>query len=324
MLPLTRQVGWFHRLLLTLTLILFFSQPPLHLPGAELARRPFALPAADAEVTLETFSDQAGAQLVYLIEDVRGVTTHPVQGTFAIRDALERLVAHTELKVEPDGKTGAYVIRRVSKLRAATEAPQPTNQTITQSMRKSPRTLLAVLTAWVAAGAVADAQTVATPPKDEAVVLSPFNVTSDRDYGYVATNTLAGTRVNTPVKDVGAQISIFTQDFIKDVGATNLEELMGYAIGTQQDLTEESATAGIFNSSGLKNPVSSFRVRGITGVGRARNYFTWSGGELDFSTTDRVDFSRGPNSILFGLGSPAGMAHSRMSSKISSERKHHV
>ena len=89
MLPLNRQVGWLHRLLLTLTLIHFFSPPPLHLRGAELARRPFAIPAADAEVTLETFSDQAGAQLVYLIDDVRGVTTQPVQGTFAIRDALE-------------------------------------------------------------------------------------------------------------------------------------------------------------------------------------------------------------------------------------------
>ena len=120
-------------------------------------------------------------------------------------------------------------------------------------------------------------------------------------------NTLAGTRVNTPVKDVGAQISIFTKDFIKDVGATNLEELMGYAVGTQRDLTEESATAGVFNSNTLKTSVASFRVRGITGVGRARNYFVWPGAEIDFATTDRVDFSRGPNSILFGLGSPAGI-----------------
>ena len=107
MLPLNRQVGRLPSLLLTLTLILFFSLPPLHLSGAEVARTPFAIPAADAEVTLETFSDQAGAQLVYLIEDVRGVATNPVQGSFAPREALERLVARTELRVEVDGKTGA-------------------------------------------------------------------------------------------------------------------------------------------------------------------------------------------------------------------------
>ena len=83
MLPLNRQVGRLPSLLLTLTLILFFSLPPLHLHGAELMRRPFAIPAADAEVTLETFSDQAGAQVVYLIKDVRGVATNPVHGTFA-------------------------------------------------------------------------------------------------------------------------------------------------------------------------------------------------------------------------------------------------
>jgi hypothetical protein len=72
MLPLNRPVGWLHRFLLTLTLILLFARPPLHLRGAEAARRPFAIPAAAAEVTLETFSDQAGAQLVDLIDDARG------------------------------------------------------------------------------------------------------------------------------------------------------------------------------------------------------------------------------------------------------------
>ena len=144
MLPLTRQVGRLHRHLLTLTLILLFALPPPHLRGAEVARRPFAIPAAVAEVTLETFSDQAGAQLVYLIEDVRGVTTHPVQGTFAIRDALERLVARTELRVELDGKTGALLIRRDRKSRAPAESPRTTTQILPQPM-KSPRTLLAVL-----------------------------------------------------------------------------------------------------------------------------------------------------------------------------------
>jgi hypothetical protein len=72
MLPLNRQVGRLPRLLLTLTLILLFARPPLHLRGADAARRPFAIPAADAEVMLEMFSDQGGAQLVDLIDDARG------------------------------------------------------------------------------------------------------------------------------------------------------------------------------------------------------------------------------------------------------------
>jgi iron complex outermembrane recepter protein len=144
------------------------------------------------------------------------------------------------------------------------------------------------------------------PTEEKVTVLSPFEVRTEKDYGYLATNTLSGTRINTQVKDVGSQISIFNKDFINDIGATNVEELMGYAIGAQRDFQQEGSETNA-NQSGLKSNVSSFRVRGLLGVGRARNYFPWPGAEIDFSTTDRVDFTRGPNSILFGLGSPAGI-----------------
>jgi hypothetical protein len=158
MLSLNRRVSRLPRRVLALTLILFFALPPIHLCGAEAVRRPFAIPAADAELTLETFSDQAGAQLVYLIENVRGVTTHPVQGTFAIRDALERLVARTELRVEVDGKTGAFVIKRDGPLPSSAEVPPVSSKPPTQPM-KSPRTLLAVLAAFTSG-----ALTAQTPP----------------------------------------------------------------------------------------------------------------------------------------------------------------
>ena len=137
MLPLKRQVGRLHRLLLALTLTLFFALPSAYLCGAETSRRPFALPAADAEVTLELFSDQSGAQLVYLIDDVRGVTTYPVQGTFAPRDALQRLVENTVLRVTQDGKTGAYLIKRANPAPAIAEASTNPNPPAPPPKKKS-------------------------------------------------------------------------------------------------------------------------------------------------------------------------------------------
>ena len=68
-----------------LLLILCIGCSVSRLSGAESESRSFALPAADAEVTLEAFSDQAGVQIVYLLGDVRGVTTNPVNGTLATR-----------------------------------------------------------------------------------------------------------------------------------------------------------------------------------------------------------------------------------------------
>src|SRR5687767_10527067 len=40
--------------------------------------------------------------------------------------------------------------------------------------------------------------------EDEPVSLSPFVVKAEADQGYVATNSLAGTRLKTPLKDIAA------------------------------------------------------------------------------------------------------------------------
>src|ERR1043166_8063887 len=58
---------------------------------------------------------------------------------------------------------------------------------------------------------------------EKAVELSPFVVASDKDVGYVATNTLAGSRLNTALKDTPASISVFTEEFMKDIGAFSLD-----------------------------------------------------------------------------------------------------
>jgi len=58
-------------------------------------------------------------------------------------------------------------------------------------------------------------------PEDEQIVkLSPFEVTSSKDVGYQATQTLAGTRINSDLKDVGSAIQAITKEFMNDIGAT--------------------------------------------------------------------------------------------------------
>ncbi len=307
MLPLNRQVGRLNRSLLTLTLILFFSLPPLHLHGAELARRPFAIPAADAEVTLETFSDQAGAQVVYLIEDVRGVATNPVQGPFAPREALERLVARTELRVEVDGKTGAFVVRRESKSPGPPESPQPIAPSPPQSMKNTPRTLLAALAGWISLGSV-DAQTAApsSSTTEEAVMLSPFQVSTSKDQGYEASETLSGTRLSTPNKFVGAAITDVTPALMQDLALTNMQDLINFVPnsasyfggGIGGDSTGNNALFGI-----------SYYVRGNLVSSASRDFIKYRVYE-DAYNVERFSFSRGPNSILFGIGDPAGIANS--------------
>ncbi|HVU18383.1 MAG TPA: TonB-dependent receptor plug domain-containing protein [Candidatus Didemnitutus sp.] len=138
-------------------------------------------------------------------------------------------------------------------------------------------------------------------------MLSPFVVEASEDTGYTAKDTLAGTRVRTELKDVASAISVVTTQFLKDTGAKNNADLLVYTPSTE--------VAGIRgNFSGIagtsvyqENEVSTTtRVRGLDAADNTRDYFLtdipWDGFNVG-----RVDLQRGPNSILFGSGSPAGI-----------------
>jgi len=49
---------------------------------------------------------------------------------------------------------------------------------------------------------------------EAAIELSPFVVTTDKDLGYLAGNTLSGSRLNTKLYDTSASISEMTKEFL--------------------------------------------------------------------------------------------------------------
>ena len=170
-------------------------------------------------------------------------------------------------------------------------------------------TYLTFFAGLFAATASAAAQTVPTPvptpaATDEALVLSPFEVNTSSDVGYVATSSLAGSRLNASLKDTPAIIDVFTKEFLLDIGATNLEQAMAYANNSQTDDGDTLRVNNGITQTAAGNSFN-FRSRGILG-NSTRNYFeTRLGG--DFYNTERLDDSRGPNSVLFGIGSAGGI-----------------
>ena len=66
---------------------------------------------------------------------------------------------------------------------------------------------------------------------EEVVYLSPFAVTGAKDTGYAANNSMAGTKMNTEVKDLPFSVDVITQEFIHDIGANSVLEALGYAGG---------------------------------------------------------------------------------------------
>lgn len=169
-----------------------------------------------------------------------------------------------------------------------------------------------------------DAVAAATPgddlsgdqPADQPVKLDPFTVTSETE-GYQAVDTLAGARVRTRLVDTPSSLTVITPKFLQDVGITNATDLLIYTPDT--DVAGVNGTFSGISSRGfgvaqagesqrLANPPGVNRARGLTAMDNTRNYFV-SQIPWDSFNISRVDISRGPNSFLFGVGSPSGISN---------------
>lgn len=148
---------------------------------------------------------------------------------------------------------------------------------------------------------------------DETIVLSPFVIQSGEDPdSYRATATLAGTRIRTDLRDVGSSISVVTSKFLSDTNSRKAEDLLVYTPNT-----EVSAQGGNFLGQGdgpvltatnRTSPVQNTRVRGLAEADNTRDFYL-SDIPWDSYNVGRIDLQRGPNSILFGIGSPAGIVN---------------
>jgi hypothetical protein len=200
---------------------------------------------------------------------------------------------------------------------AVTSAPTPA-QLAKYDKNKDGKLDAAELAAMQADEAKA-AQAVAPKPEasEDAVQLSPFEVKAE-DNGYMATNTMSGTRINSKLEDLGASITVVTKQQMMDTAALDINDIFLYEANTEGS---DQFTDAITESQGRVqdlsqlNPNQSNRVRGIGGGdfggGNSANLTTngfATNGRIPINTynLDSVEISRGPNSSLAGLGNAGG------------------
>ena len=135
------------------------------------------------------------------------------------------------------------------------------------------------------------------------VELSPFVISSSSETGWIATETLAGSRLRTDFKDVPNQIETLTKDFMQDLGLTSLDQALIYTANVENASDFMPATA---NANYVSDPALGGRVRGIGSGTLTRNFFKVQNPTDNFNI-ERATVASGPNAILFGLGSPAGI-----------------
>jgi outer membrane receptor protein involved in Fe transport len=145
---------------------------------------------------------------------------------------------------------------------------------------------------------------------DDLVRLNPFEVKSAADNSYGALNSNSLTQFDAALKNVPVSADIFTEDFIRDVGVTNLEDLMlsyGAGAGTVMSNPESDALS---QQPGDRVGNQTMGVRGV-GVGAPRRdgfagTFGTGTGMNSLFDIERADVVRGPQGLLYGASGAGG------------------
>lgn len=136
--------------------------------------------------------------------------------------------------------------------------------------------------------------------EENVVVLSPFTVSTEQDYGYRASNSIAGTRTNTPIKDVPLNIQVFTKDLVDDLGIINQVDLEAYNASMYNGGSDRHS------DNVIQQDYNHFLFRGF------RQNWGLRDGIREYDPVDtqglaRVEVVKGPSAALYGLTYPGGV-----------------
>lgn len=164
----------------------------------------------------------------------------------------------------------------------------------------------------VMSGSMLAQTTIATVPpatsplqEEEVVQLSPFLVSAEEETGWVATNTLAGSRLRTKLDDVATQMEVFTLEFMNDFGFNSMDAAAVYSLNI------ENSGEHVSNVESKGGDSGNLRVRGIGNARRTREFFA-TNTRSDNYNLDRVTLASGPNPMMFGIGAPTGAIDSSL------------
>lgn len=237
----------------------------------ESQKHSFSIPAGHAEQTLKTLSEQSGRQVLYPTDVVAGIKTRAIQGEMTSLQALVAMLAGTPLVAVEDGKTGSLTVRKETPAEknvrglALRNSGQPESHSRFEDRDAS----------------------------GEPLVLNPF-VVSDDTKGYLATNSISATAMNTPLVDLPMSIGVLTSELIADIGANDIT-----------DILKMNSSVTLQGRPHFSNRGSNWTIRGF-GTRNVLVDGVPAGNNLLPQLIDRVEIVKGPNT-LYGQSDPGGL-----------------
>ncbi len=125
----------------------------------------------------------------------------------------------------------------------------------------------------------------------EVVTLSAFEVSSGTETGYTASNVVSASRIREAIRDTPLNISVLTEELLLDLKSNTLMDALQF-------------TSGV-NFEDERN--GSFQVRGYRVWIPRRNGSRTNHPYVQTANVDRIEFIRGPASVLYGEADPGGI-----------------
>ncbi|HVU32725.1 MAG TPA: TonB-dependent receptor plug domain-containing protein [Opitutaceae bacterium] len=160
------------------------------------------------------------------------------------------------------------------------------------------------------------AQTTPPPTSNDTVELSPFEVKAESDKSYGALNSNSITAFSTQLKTMPVSADVFSQQFMDDVGATTVEDMIEtFSAGAGYAATSPDQAAA--NSQpGDRNAGSVLSLRGLAApVMQINGFFPSGGGGISATgitsnfDLERVEVVSGPQALLYGVSGAGGVVN---------------
>ena len=158
------------------------------------------------------------------------------------------------------------------------------------------RTALGAVLISMASGLQAQQAGASNDVDDDVIELDPFDVTSVEADGYLASNSISGTAMNTLLKDIPMTINVITSEFLDDAIVGDLERALDFNSSVTQ------TTRGQISNQNAIYSLRGFRNRNVLLDG------VMGGDHLPRYLVDRIEVVKGPNT-LYGQSDPGGLVN---------------
>ncbi len=141
--------------------------------------------------------------------------------------------------------------------------------------------------------------------KDEPVVLPEFEISAEKDTGYVGKTSLSSTRIAVDIADLPQSVKVLNSSFLKAVNPFNMADVLNYTGGAQ--------------NGALNWTPGRLAIRGFSGDGDYTDSFAPTAGSVvDPAVFERFEIIKGPSSIFLAAdGSPGGLINKITKSPLS-------